>query len=260
MSAFLGACVGLWLCDRRQPVQRVGPPPGWKRSPSRHPCPPIDADIVAQLLEARRSIFPKDYVASAVVDDSVVHRLLDAARWAPSHGQLEPWRFVVFSGEGRRALLEGTLAFYREREPSFWATAWRGEYAAFADFEAHFRRACDAKWLRCSHLVSILLHRQRHEPGKRRYPEREEVAAVACAVQNMHIMATALQLAAYWSSWYDHFAESSEGAAFHGLDALRGDRWLGVFCIGAGDAQKMGSYRATRRPISELASWRRAAD
>lgn len=32
-------------------------------------------------------------------------------------------------------------------------------------------------------------------------PEWEEVAAVACAAQNMQLVATALGVAGYWSSW-----------------------------------------------------------
>lgn len=38
------------------------------------------------------------------------------------------------------------------------------------------------------------------KPGKA-MPEWEETAAVSCAVQNMWLMATALGLAGYWTSW-----------------------------------------------------------
>jgi nitroreductase len=244
--------------SRRIKASAPLPPPtpsgaGQKSSSTKHPCPQIEPETVQQLLEARRSIFPKDYTG-AIVEDALVRRLLDASRWAPSHGKLEPWRFVCYAGDGRHKLLNATLTFFRGKGADFWATAWDGEFQSFGAFEDFFRKQCDAKWLSCSHFVSICVRRQRPGEGKRRYPEHEEISAVACAVQNMHILATSMRIASYWSSWFDLFTESPEGVALHGLDAALGDRWIGVFCIGQSD--KMDSYRATRRPVTAVAEWR----
>ena len=53
------------------------------------------------------------------------------------------------------------------------------------------------RWANASCLIAICLRRQP------RNPEWEEVAAVACAVQNLHLMATALPgVCGYWSSWW----------------------------------------------------------
>ena len=37
------------------------------------------------------------------VDHALIEQMLEAANWAPSHGDTEPWRFTVFAGEGRAA-------------------------------------------------------------------------------------------------------------------------------------------------------------
>lgn len=41
-------------------------------------------------------------------------------------------------------------------------------------------------------------------------PEWEEMCAVACAVQNMYLMATSLGVAGYWSSWETGARECKE--------------------------------------------------
>jgi hypothetical protein len=51
---------------------------------------------------------------------------------------------------------------------------------------------------------------------------------VACAVQNMHLMATSLQVAGYWSSWHDTARDSPQMLHFLGLDHSKGDRCVTV--------------------------------
>lgn len=47
---------------------------------------------------------------------------------------------------------------------------------------------------------------------------------MACAVQNMHLMATSLGVAAYWSSWHDTARDSPQMLQFLGLNHDKGDR------------------------------------
>ena len=53
-----------------------------------------EARWLLQLLKRRRSVFPKDFNGRPVPQDAV-DLLLEAANQAPSHGNTEPWRFVV---------------------------------------------------------------------------------------------------------------------------------------------------------------------
>ena len=63
----------------------------------------FNQEEVNQLIRQRRSIFPKDYSGEGV-DDGTIQQMLENANWAPSHKLTEPWRFVVFTGDGLRKL------------------------------------------------------------------------------------------------------------------------------------------------------------
>lgn len=71
-------------------------------------------------------------------------------------------------------------------------------------------------------MIAICMARQA-KPGKL-MPLWEELAACACAVQNMHLMATSLGVAAYWSSWHCGARDSPEMLEFLGLNYSIGDR------------------------------------
>ena len=55
------------------------------------------------VISDRRSIQPKDLSARAVHRD-ILEQLVRNAVWAPTHGMTQPWRFIVFTGEGRERL------------------------------------------------------------------------------------------------------------------------------------------------------------
>ena len=64
-----------------------------QQSKSIHDVPEdLNPAVVQELIEARRSIYPKDYTGEPV-EDHLITRLLEAARWAPTHGKTEPWRY-----------------------------------------------------------------------------------------------------------------------------------------------------------------------
>src|SRR5215813_499357 len=53
-------------------------------------------------IKTRRSV--KEYVSTEIPREWI-EELLDAAHWAPNHKLTHPWRFHVFSGEGRERLV-----------------------------------------------------------------------------------------------------------------------------------------------------------
>ena len=232
-----------------------------RSSSSRRTQSDIAPSQLQQLLEARRSIQPKDYTGAPVAEDKV-RAILEAAPWAPNHGKTEPWRYVVFGGAaGKQRLLDMTLRWYEARPADFWrrefilAKTSKPEFADGAAFAAYFVGAAASKWGKASHLVALCARRQRPESGKKQHPEWEEDAAVACTVQNMHLLATALGVGAYWSSWYAHYRGSAEMARDLGLEPESGDRCLGVFVLGDVAPETMSSNRAVRLPLSEVARW-----
>lgn len=190
------------------------------------------ADLFEQIIASRRSIKPSQFSDQAVPDD-VVRKMLQAANWAPTHGMTEPWRFFVYSGSARLRLGKRLADIYRQITPK------EAQKPGKADkLETNAQRS--------SHLIVIAMQRQ--PSGK--IPEVEEIEAVACAVQNLHLVATAYGVGGYWSS----------GKAICN-DLLRDDlglsdrdRVLGLFYVGypSGDWPS-----GQRNPIHDKVVWQR---
>lgn len=94
--------------------------------------------------------------------------------------------------------------------------------------------------------VTISIAMKRDETGK--IQEIDEVMAVGCAVQNMHLTATAYGLGGFWST---HSAATSRRYCDH-LGLNQGDKALGLFFIGY---PKSPWPLGKRGPITEVACW-----
>lgn len=137
------------------------------------------ANVVEQNIAKRRSIKPDKYTGGTL-DESTVQRILNAANWAPTHGYTEPWRFVVFTGEGKKAL-QAILTQLDEEDHG------RNE----------IREQKLAERLKtASHIIAIGMKRGENE----KIPFIEEAQSVAMAVQNMWLTAASLNVGAYWST------------------------------------------------------------
>ena len=233
-----------------EPVKRQGTQRGLTASG-------IAPELLQALMEARRSVMPKNMTGN-ILPAEQVKAILASAPWAPNHGKTEPWRFNVFAGDAKSTLLDWTLKWYCSRPASFWKanfilSSGVPEFADAAAFSSYYTKAAADKWGKASHLIAICVRRQRPEAGKKQHPEWEETCAVACAVQNMHLLATSLKVGAYWSSWYAHYRASDECVRDLGLDPAAGDRCLGVFVLG--EQEPNLSNRAARLPLEEIAKW-----
>ncbi len=194
-----------------------------------------DATNLLAAIRGRRTIKPKSLKPDAV-DESLVETVLEAARWAPSHGRTEPWRFVVFTGEGRRALGDAISAGYSADSRA------QGNYT-----EEAFAAARDRVW-GVPVWIAILMQPGQKPDGTRAFPESEEICAVACAVQNLHLTACALGLGGMWSTG---------GALMHTkvqelIGVEKPSVLLGFFMLG----WPLGEWpTATRKPVAEFVRW-----
>jgi len=135
-----------------------------------------------QLIRERRSVFPGQYTGESV-DRAVIAELLELANRAPTHRMTQPWRFVVFHENDRQKLSEYMMSYYDAHTPE----AERSELK---------RSKAGKNPLKAAAVIAIVMSRDPEE----RVPEWEELAAVACAVQNILLGASALGLGAYWST------------------------------------------------------------
>ncbi|MEM1217012.1 MAG: nitroreductase [Bacteroidota bacterium] len=139
-------------------------------------------DQVRQLLRERSSIYPPMYTDTPV-DREIVEDLLQNATWAPNHRKTEPWRFKVFRGAARQQLADALTTAYRRKT----------DETTFS--EKKFKKLATNP-LKADTIIAICMQRDLEES----LPEWEELAAVAMAVQNLWLSATAHGLGGYWSS------------------------------------------------------------
>jgi nitroreductase len=189
-----------------------------------------DIDTFNYLIKNRRSTFPDQFEAGRHVPDELIRQILENATWAPNHGHTEPWRFTIFTGEGLKKLAEFQSELYKSES---------GE-----KFKAEKYRKLQTNPLLASHVIAIGMKRS---PVKK-IPEIEEIAAVACAVQNIYLSVSVYGLGGYWTTGGITYFDN--GKSFFGLEGE--DKLLGFFYIGY---IAIPSPPSTRKPIEEKAVW-----
>jgi nitroreductase len=186
---------------------------------------------ISRLIRSRRSIYPAQY-SGEVIKKEVIEEILENANWAPTHKLSEPWRFSVFSGKGLEKLSVFMSELYRE------VTSKKGSFD-----ESKFQKLKN-KPLLASHVISIGMRRDE----KDRLPEIEEVEAVACAVQNMMLTATAHGIGCYWGTGGVTYFE--EAKSFFSLNP--NDKLLGFIFLGY---PKSKLQISKRKPIQDKVIW-----
>jgi len=186
---------------------------------------------ISKLIRNRRSVFPPQF-SGEVIRKEIMLEILENANWAPTHKFSEPWRFTVFSGDGLRKLGEFMSDLYKE------LSSRKG------NFEEKKYDTLRNKPLLASHVIAIGMKRDEQE----RLPEIEEIEAVACAVQNMQLTATAHGVGCYWGSGgITYFNEAKPFFNLGEKDKLLGFMFFGI------PKSKLPAGR--RKPIEEKVNW-----
>jgi len=186
-----------------------------------------EADILSSIIQRRRSIFPPSYTGEEI-PDALIHQVLESANYAPTHKLTQPWRFIVLRKEGKHKFGLELARLYKEHtpEPQFLQKKW----------EALVEKADQSSCI-------IILNAQLHPDL---IPEWEEIAAFACAVQNMALTAESLNIGAYWSSP----GTIKQLPAY--FDMEENERCFGLFFMGF----HQESPRAARRsPMADKVRW-----
>ena len=158
----------------------------------------MDYDAFMEIVRHTRSI--RRFRPDPVPDD-LVDKIIEAARWAPSGFNQQPWEFVVVKDPGYRAKIVGWYGEYMaqtrtmETTREAWQKAWDPEpTGSAADFSV-------------APVYILLLGDVRTKPGlpmSMRYnAARQEyifTASLANAFLYMHMAASVLGLASQWIS------------------------------------------------------------
>jgi len=190
-----------------------------------------DADIAAvrRAIEERRDVrhFRPDPLPAGLLE-----RLIAAANLAPSVGYMQPWRFLHIQNRELRRRIHALVD--TERAITAQALGARGE---------DFLKLKVEGILDCAEVLVVALRdgRERHVFGRRTMPDMD-LASVACAIQNMWLLARAEGIGIGWVSLYDPL----ELAALLGIP--EGARPVAVLCIG--HVQEF-----LPRPMLEIEGW-----
>lgn len=191
----------------------------------------MDLQKFNSLIRSRRSVYPKDYTGEKV-DESIIRQMLENANWAPTHKITEPWRFIVYSGEGRIKLAQLQSEVYKK------VTQQDGTYR-----EERFMNL-QRKPLESSHVILIYMKRDE----KKSVPEIEEAGAVFCAIQNMYLTATAYGIGCYLSTGgVTYFEESKAAFGLHPEDRIIGFLQVGI--------PRHQNQMGKRNPIDTKIQW-----
>jgi len=182
--------------------------------------------VLTNIIKRRRSIFPVSYTGQEV-PVTVIKQILESANYAPTHKLTEPWRFIVFRNEGKIKLGAELARLYKETTPAH-----------------QFLQKKYDSIIEKAHQSSCIITLNAQLTAK--VPEWEELAALACAVQNMALTAEALNVGAYWSS--PGMIADLKGY----LNLGETEKCFGLFYMGYHNEEPRA---AKRTPIEEKIKW-----
>ena len=188
----------------------------------------MDIQALNQLIKNRRSIFPQTYTDQPIPQD-IIEQILENANWAPNHKKTEPWRFKVFQGAALERLSNYLGEWYVANTPE-------------EKFSEKKLEKTKKKPMQSACVIAICMQRD----PKESLPEWEEIAAVACAVQNMWLSCTAYNIGCYWSS------PRSIIEAREFLELGEKEQCFGLFYMGY---HNMPLIESQRGDIKEKVSW-----
>ncbi|MEJ6600769.1 MAG: nitroreductase [Crocinitomicaceae bacterium] len=186
---------------------------------------------INELIRERRTIYPEQF-SERQVHREQIEVILNNAQWAPTHGNTQPWRFKVFTDEGRQTLSTYLGQAYLNFTPE--------------DKQNDLKlKKLILRPLKSSVVIAVCMKRQAEE----KILEIEEIEAVACAIQNIHLTCTAYGLGGFWST--PKLIYTQEMNDF--LKIGNKDKCLGLFYIGY---PAIEWPKAHRKPLEYTTEWR----
>lgn len=157
---------------------------------------------VADMIRERRSVrlFREELVPQALLEE-----LLNVAIWAPNHMNRQPWRFILFQGESRKAFAQAMIATYSAEERSQYGEA-KQQYLEQVP----------------AHLIVVL----KEDPRQKVWDE--DYAAVCCLIQNFQLVAWEAGLGVVWKT--NHYGYHPEFRRAVGV--LPGEKIAGILHVG----------------------------
>lgn len=185
---------------------------------------------VLEAIHSRRSI---GKVREDTPRKEDIEQVLEAARWAPNHHKTEPWHFHILTGKGRDKLgsVYGEINLEKLDHPN-----------------AEQRRQALESGLKKANRSPVVIVNTVEPDADGKIEKVEEIAACACAVQNMLLTAHDLGLAAKWRTGKPNFHPAMKeafGVSDNGLV-------LGYIYLGYADEE---SEPTPKKKVDDYTTW-----
>lgn len=153
---------------------------------------PADQQLLRRILMARRDVRGNRFCPDPI-DECDVNAILQAAAWAPSVGFSQPWEFVLITDSATRAQVAESFAAENAKAQHL-----------FADEKKRHYQQLKLEGILEAPLNIAVFYRPSQQPvlGQTSMVEPGEYSVV-CAVQNMWLMARALNIGMGWVSILD---------------------------------------------------------
>jgi nitroreductase len=176
----------------------------------------------------RRTVKPDSMDPSREIAGDLLLEILEDAHWAPSHGLTLPWRFHVFTGEGRNRLADALQTLYDQVTPT-------------TEVQAKKRAKLQANSKQAQAVIAVVAHLE--AGGK--VSKLDELCSTACAVQNLLLSAHQRGLGSFWAT--PPAACSQEFVAWLGLDST----YCSLGLVFLGYAKEGSEPKSNRVPLEE---------
>jgi nitroreductase len=183
---------------------------------------------ILEVIKFRRSI-PTNKMIDKTITTDIIQKILECAIHAPNHKLTQPWRFVVFQGEGRQILSDFMVEDYNTNTPDDMKSDVKLEKVKKNPLNANI-------------VIAIILHKS----PEGTLPEWEEIASIGCAVQNMWIYSTSIGIGCYWST------PGIINRMNSFLKLTENEKCLGLFYLGY---HELPLWEGKRSTIDEKVTW-----
>lgn len=183
---------------------------------------------VAETIKKRRTIKAQAMNGNKIPNGHIA-AILELANWAPTHGYTEPWRFIVYENPADFCSQHAEVYKQNSMGDNFNATVYN-----------NLQHQGD----KVSHIIVAVMKRG----DLPKIPAFEEIAASSCAIQNMLLGATALNIASFWSTGGMALKPVLRDVLGYGDD----DQVMGILYFGYADEHPEGKRNT---PIEEKITW-----
>ncbi len=147
----------------------------------------MDTAGLLQIIKKRRSV---RVYKSGRLTDTQLQTILEAARWAPSGANTQPWEFVVT--RDRRKMQRAREIFYKE-----WQQRKREDPVNYKGLSKYYVGDAAVLVLVCADPRTMQVYLTTRQPGDR---EKLFQASVASAVEQMMLVAATMDFGTVWVS------------------------------------------------------------